>query len=150
MTTAFPPTTWRGSLIQKRSLSFTRILSHTHTHTQRHPHPHIHTHSLTLSLSHSLTPSLPHSLTLSLPQQVWSRWLNKPVEVDPQILVMYGHTAPIQKVRFSSDGLRIISGSLDASVRPPSFPLWPSLSLSLFLSLFLSLALSHTHTPHRL
>jgi hypothetical protein len=50
-------------------------------------------------------------------RQVWSRWLNKPVEVDPQILVMYGHTAPVQRVRFSSDGLRIISGSLDASVR---------------------------------
>lgn len=50
-------------------------------------------------------------------RQVWSRWLNKPVEVDPQILVMYGHTAPITRVRFSSDGLRIISGSLDASVR---------------------------------
>ncbi|KAJ1490103.1 WD40-repeat-containing domain protein [Baffinella frigidus] len=48
-------------------------------------------------------------------RQVWSRWLNKPVEVDPQILVMYGHTAPITRVRFSSDGLRIISGSLDAS-----------------------------------
>ena len=31
-------------------------------------------------------------------RQPWMRWLNKPSELDPLILVMDGHTAPVTKV----------------------------------------------------
>lgn len=56
-------------------------------------------------------------------RQPWMRWLNKPSELDPLILIMGGHTAPVTKVRFSSDGLRIISSSEDSTIR-----LWDAFS----------------------
>jgi len=33
--------------------------------------------------------------------------MTKPTELDPLVLVMSGHTAPVTKVRASSDGLRM-------------------------------------------
>jgi WD40 repeat protein len=56
-------------------------------------------------------------------RQPWLRWMNKPSELDPLILIMDGHTAPVTKVRFSTDGLRIISSSEDCTIR-----LWDAFS----------------------
>jgi COMPASS component SWD3 len=53
----------------------------------------------------------------------WVNYLNKPSELNPLILQMPGHTAPINKVTFTSDGLRIMSASMDSTIR-----LWDAFS----------------------
>jgi len=47
----------------------------------------------------------------------WVRWINKPQMSKPCVMVLTGHSHDITACRFTPDGSRIISGSLDRTLR---------------------------------
>jgi WD40 repeat protein len=52
-----------------------------------------------------------------LEKRPWLRWLNKPQRPDACVMILSGHDAPVVAASFSGDGMRIVSASLDKTVR---------------------------------